>query len=46
MRTIDQILRGAVHVAEVARHFLARKHAPGSCAMPIEPGLLCDTELP
>jgi len=30
----------------MARHFLAGKYPAGSCAMPIDPGLLCDTELP
>jgi len=41
-----KILLGAGHRTHVTRHALTRNTRPGSCAIPMEPGTLCDRELP
>ena len=41
-----QVLRSALYTSQMPRHALAGNTRPGSCAIPMEPGTLCDFELP
>ena len=45
-RTISRVLDGALHVAEVAGHVLAREHAARILRHADRAGLLCESELP